>query len=72
FYEAVFTALGAEARWWPVDAAMARARFPERDCGVLDAHRLAQRRGVDDLPAAGDARGDRISYGSFHRAGGPG
>lgn len=42
FYEAVFTALGAEARWWPVDAAMARARFPDRDCPALAAHRLAE------------------------------
>lgn len=42
FYEALFTALGAEARWWPVDAAMARARFPERDCAALDAFRLTE------------------------------
>jgi cyanophycinase len=42
FYESVFTALGAEARWWPVDAAMAAARFPARDCAALDAHRLAE------------------------------
>lgn len=41
FYESVFAALGAEARWWPIDAAMARARFPERDCGALESHRLA-------------------------------
>ncbi len=42
FYEAAFTALGAEAHWWPVDAAMARARFPERDCAALDSYRLTE------------------------------
>jgi cyanophycinase len=42
FYEALFAALDADARWWPVDAAMARARFPERDCDALDAHRLSE------------------------------
>lgn len=50
FYETAFSALGAEARWWPVDAAMARARFPDRDCSALDAHRLAE------LGLAGRAR----------------
>jgi hypothetical protein len=42
FSEALFTALGAEAHWWPVDAAMARARFPERDCAALETFRLAE------------------------------
>jgi cyanophycinase len=42
FYESAFQQLGAEARWWPVDVAMARARFPERDCAALPALRMRE------------------------------
>lgn len=42
FYESALAALGAEGRWWPVDAAMAVARFPERDCEALPALRMAE------------------------------
>ncbi|MCU0757119.1 MAG: hypothetical protein MUE46_18735 [Xanthomonadales bacterium] len=35
FYRSAFRALGAEAAWWPVDAAVAAARFEVRDCAAL-------------------------------------
>lgn len=42
FYESTFAALGAEAQWWPVDAAMAKARFPERSCAALSHLRITE------------------------------
>lgn len=35
FYRATFNALGAETAWWPVDAAVAAARFEVGDCAAL-------------------------------------
>lgn len=42
FYESMFAALGAEGHWWPVDAAMAKARFPKRSCESLDDLRISE------------------------------
>jgi cyanophycinase len=42
FYESAFEELGAQGRWWPVDGAMAKARFPERDCAALPALRMSE------------------------------
>ncbi len=35
FYRSTFSALGADAAWWPVDAAVAAARFELQDCAAL-------------------------------------
>lgn len=35
FYRSTFHALGADAAWWPVDAAVAAARFELHDCAAL-------------------------------------
>lgn len=35
FYRSAFRELGAEAAWWPVDAAVAAARFEAGDCAAL-------------------------------------
>ena len=57
FYRSLFRELGAEAVWWPVDAAAAAARFEQGDCEALPALRvqrlkLAQRERVaPDLAA---------------------
>jgi cyanophycinase len=40
FYLSAFTALGAQAQWWPLDAALARA-LENGDCQALSDHRLA-------------------------------
>lgn len=42
FYRSAFAELGAEAIWWPVDAASAAARFELQDCAALP--RLRQQR----------------------------
>jgi cyanophycinase len=57
FYRSLFEALGADASWWPVDAALAAARFEARDCAALprlraERLRLARRAAVyPDLAA---------------------
>jgi cyanophycinase-like exopeptidase len=45
FYLSMFEALGAEAVWWPVDAAVAAAKFEKSDCTALPALR-AERLGL--------------------------
>ncbi len=35
FYRSTFRELGADAAWWPVDAASAAARFEVQDCAAL-------------------------------------
>lgn len=40
FYLALFEALGAEAQWWPLDAALAAAIESQADCSALEALRL--------------------------------
>ncbi|GIX39205.1 MAG: hypothetical protein KatS3mg128_0254 [Silanimonas sp.] len=40
FYRSLFDALGADAVWWPVDAALAEARFVEADCRALPRLRI--------------------------------
>ena len=58
FYLAAFDAAGAEAQWWPLDAATALLGADDRDCGALeDARRRALRlpnraRAYPDLAAA--------------------
>lgn len=42
FYRSVFRELGAEALWWPVDAALAEARFLAEDCEALPRLRAAR------------------------------
>jgi cyanophycinase-like exopeptidase len=44
FYRSLFEALGADARWWPVDAAVAAARFGAGDCDALARLRLERLR----------------------------
>lgn len=44
FYRSAFAALGAEATWWPVDAALAAARFEAGDCDALPRLRLERLR----------------------------
>ena len=44
FYRSLFEALGADARWWPVDAAVAAARFEVGDCDALARLRLERLR----------------------------
>jgi cyanophycinase len=44
FYRSLFEALGADARWWPVDAAVAAARFEAGDCEALAGLRLQRLR----------------------------
>ncbi len=46
FYLDAFEALGADAVWWPVDAAVAEARFARGDCAELAALRMERLRMV--------------------------
>lgn len=61
FYRSLFEALGAEATWWPVDPALAAARFEAGDCEALprlraERLRLARREVVfPDLASAQQA-----------------
>lgn len=42
FYLGTFDALGAEAQWWPLDAALARAIEQGHDCAQLDSLRRSE------------------------------
>lgn len=67
FYIGVFRELGAEAVWWPVDAAAAAARFEQGDCAALPRLRIERLR----LPNREAVYPDLAAYQRAHCASQP-
>ncbi len=67
FYVDVFRELGADAVWWPVDAAAAAARFERGDCAALPALRVERLR----LPNREGVYPDLADYQRAHCASQP-
>lgn len=67
FYVDVFRELGADAVWWPVDAAAAAARFELGDCGALPRLRIERLR----LPNRDAVYPDLADYQRAHCASQP-